>query len=215
MWLHAPFCHLPLCLDCFFHCAFGYSLFVGDSQPRSCLPYPLSRSRRPSRHSLQLHWTQPRHHHPRPDKSISRHMECLDTLACPGQHHVLTPPRPALGLTPWWSHPCWPIALWSVGWGSDTMSARWNWESYIEISLSGYNKGWWQQPNCCNRGLPGTSSSTCDDWGGSPGRYLHSNVHPTADTYKFTIFDHTKKSWDMEHEPILQMGSEWMIPRYA
>jgi hypothetical protein len=32
---------------------------------------------------------------------------------------------------------------------------------------------------------------------------------------KSTNFGHTKKSWDMEHEPILQMGSERMILRYA
>jgi hypothetical protein len=32
---------------------------------------------------------------------------------------------------------------------------------------------------------------------------------------KFTNFGHTKKSQDMEHEPILQMGSDRMLPRYA
>jgi hypothetical protein len=32
---------------------------------------------------------------------------------------------------------------------------------------------------------------------------------------KSTNFGHTKQSWDMEHEPILQMGSDMMLPRYA
>jgi hypothetical protein len=32
---------------------------------------------------------------------------------------------------------------------------------------------------------------------------------------KSTNFGHTKKSRDMEHEPILQMGSDRMLPRYA
>jgi ribonuclease HI len=32
---------------------------------------------------------------------------------------------------------------------------------------------------------------------------------------KSTSFGYTKKSWDMEHEPILQMGSHRMRPRYA
>jgi hypothetical protein len=32
---------------------------------------------------------------------------------------------------------------------------------------------------------------------------------------KSTDFGHTKKSRDMEHEPILQMGSDMMLVRYA
>jgi hypothetical protein len=32
---------------------------------------------------------------------------------------------------------------------------------------------------------------------------------------KSTNFGHTKKSQDMEHEPILQMGCDRMLPRYA
>jgi hypothetical protein len=32
---------------------------------------------------------------------------------------------------------------------------------------------------------------------------------------KSTNFGHTKKSQDMEHEPILQMGTDMMIPRYV
>jgi hypothetical protein len=32
---------------------------------------------------------------------------------------------------------------------------------------------------------------------------------------KSTNFGHTKKSWNMEHEPILQMGSDKLLPKYA
>jgi hypothetical protein len=32
---------------------------------------------------------------------------------------------------------------------------------------------------------------------------------------KFTNSGDTKKFWDMEHEPNLQMGSDRMLPRYA
>jgi hypothetical protein len=32
---------------------------------------------------------------------------------------------------------------------------------------------------------------------------------------KSTNFGNTKKSWDMQHEPILQRGSERMLLRYA
>jgi hypothetical protein len=32
---------------------------------------------------------------------------------------------------------------------------------------------------------------------------------------KSTSFGHTKQSWDMKHKPILQMGSDRMLPRYA
>jgi hypothetical protein len=32
---------------------------------------------------------------------------------------------------------------------------------------------------------------------------------------KSTNFGHTKKSRDMEHEPILEKGSDSMVPRYA
>jgi hypothetical protein len=32
---------------------------------------------------------------------------------------------------------------------------------------------------------------------------------------KSTKFGHTKKSWDLEHKPILQMGCDRMLPRHA
>jgi hypothetical protein len=32
---------------------------------------------------------------------------------------------------------------------------------------------------------------------------------------KFTNFGHARKCWDMEHESLLQIGTDMMIPRYA
>jgi hypothetical protein len=60
---------------------------------------------------------------------------------------------------------------------------------------------------------------------GLPLLHVIIQVETHAGTYRFMCkqqwtaksinYGHTKKSWDMEHEPILIMGADKMIPRYA
>ena len=50
-----------------------------------------------------------------------------------------------------------------------------------EISPSGHNRGDEDNPNSCDTGPTGTSSS-CDDTGGDTGRYLLTNMQPAVET---------------------------------
>ena len=83
-----------------------------------------------------------------------------------------------------------------------------------EISLFGYNRGDEDDPNSCNGGPLG-----------SPHLHVMMEVENQAGIYrlqctqqwrpKSTNYCHTKKSQDMEHEPILWMRSDKTLLRYA
>ena len=70
-----------------------------------------------------------------------------------------------------------------------------------------------------------TPTTTKEVLQGLPPLHVMTELKVQAGTYrlisnqqqrqKSTNFGHIKKSWDMEHKPILQMGSDKMIPKYA
>jgi len=102
------------------------------------------------------------------------------------------------------------MATQSGGQVLDTRSAGWNSVCY-KISLSGYQRCGDDGPRSCNGGPPKL-----------PPPCVINEVDTQAGSYrlmcrqqwklKSTYFSHARKSWDVEHEPILQMG---MKKRYA
>ena len=88
---------------------------------------------------------------------------------------VWNPEYCTTGYTPWWSDPYWPIAPQSGDAGF--IHSQQDVPQYVtEISLFGCHRDDDNDPNNCNRGPPGTPSTTRDDCCGGPGRDLPTNV---------------------------------------
>ena len=95
----------------------------------------------------------------------------------------------------------------------DTRSAGWNSVCY-KISLSGYQRCGDDGPRSCNGGspkLPPPCVITEADTQAGSYRLMCSQQWKSKSTY----FSHARKPWDMEHKPILLMGTDKMKRRYG